>query len=422
MVEVESTLTDGDGRAPQGDLSPLDVIVHRQLGLTVGALLHLEGGPPHLDELRAHVAGRVKMLPALSAVVTGEGVELRWTRREPCLDDHIRERQLPAGGSVEEVTRELSQAPFPVSGPRWDLTVLHGHIPSHYAILFRAHHGLQDGCGVAHTLETLFSASAVPRERSSGVARALVEPPSPSLRQKVAAARLLVRTTAKTDLWPHPIYRYSPDRTLQWAAVCTDTLRSAARRYDGTVNDAYVASVARTFARWAAVHAMHTSRRTLPLTVAMNIRRPADVDAPGNQTLGGRLILPGADVSASRNLAATVAATAVLKSAAHREVLRRFAQGAPKRLISESMRLFLAPERGSIFCSHVMFRHPLSWRGAPVLAVDPLVLLPQGAPAAVLLYTYQGRSSALFVTDPVLPEMNTLHSVWQHETQHWTAQ
>ncbi|GHF53069.1 hypothetical protein GCM10010218_38140 [Streptomyces mashuensis] len=398
--------------------SPLDLVFHRQPGLTVGAVLHLSGVPPSLGRLRAHVAAKLPALPALSSVLTGEGLGSRWARRPPRVADHVRERQLSIGGSLEEATRELSQAPFPVDGPRWDLTLARGWAQDRYALVFRAHHGLQDAGGVAHTLETLFSASPIPPERSSGVARALVDPPTPSLRHTAAAVRFVARTVARTDLWPHPADRCSQQRALHWAAVPTNVLRAAARRHRGTVNDAYVASVARTFTRWTAVHATHASRATLPLTVAVNVRSPTHADAPGNRTLGGRILLPGPGLPASQYLTATVAATAALKSAPHREALRRFVQGAPRWLMHPLMRSLLKPERAAILCSHVMFRHPLAWQGDPVRAVDPLVLLPAWVPALVLLYTYQGRSAVVFVTDAALPEMNTLHDVWQREAQH----
>ncbi|MGH8883361.1 MAG: hypothetical protein ACRD0P_39480, partial [Stackebrandtia sp.] len=278
----------------------------------------------------------------------------------------------------------------------------------------------QDGGAVAHTVETLFSADPIPVEHSSGVVQALTNAPAPSVRDKMTALKFLGRTTATTDLWPHPTYRYSQERALNWSAVPTEVLRSAARRFGGTANDAYVTSVARTFAGWTAVHATHASR-SLPLSIALNIRRPTDVDAPGNQTLAGRVIVPDPRMPVRSVLPATIEANRLVKSATHREALRRLTQGAPRRLVNLSMSALLAPERGAIFCSNVAFRHPLQWQGTAVTAIDPLVLLPLGAPAATLLYSYLGRSSTVFVTDPALPQMDDLHNVWQHEALHLAA-
>ncbi|WP_327149893.1 wax ester/triacylglycerol synthase domain-containing protein [Nocardia sp. NBC_01329] len=394
--------------------SPLDALIYEQSGLVVGAILHLTGAPARGDELCAHVTERLSALPSLSVVMVGEGLAAQWVQRRPQVDQHIREHELAVGGSVEEATRELSRAPFPADAPRWDLTVIHGYAPDRYAIFYRAHHGLQDGGAVAHTVETLFSADPVPIEQSSGVVRALTDPAAPSWRDKVGALKFLARTTATTDLWPHPTYRYSQERALNWSAVPTEVLRSAGRRYGGTANDAYVTSVARTFAGWTAVHATHASR-SLPLSIALNIRRPVDVATPGNQTLAGRVIVPDPGMPIASVLPATIEADRLLKSATHREALRRLIQGAPRRLVNMSMSALLAPERGAIFCSNVAFRHPLQWQGSAVSAIDPLVLLPLGAPAAALLYSYRGRSSTVFVTDPALPQMDDLHTVWQRE-------
>ncbi|WP_424215720.1 wax ester/triacylglycerol synthase domain-containing protein (plasmid) [Streptomyces sp. BI20] len=395
--------------------APLDLLVHEQPGLTVGALLHLRGARPTLAGLRAHVAERLPLLPALTTVLRGEGLDARWEHRAPDLRSHVREEHLPADGptAVRAATRARGQAPFPENGPRWELTVYHGHTPDAWALLYRCHHGLQDGGGVAHTVETLFTPRPPAHEDSSGVIRTLADGRRPSLRHLATAARLMARSTARTDLWPHPLHPHSTRRTLAWADVDTAVLRSAARRHAGTANDAYVACVGQTFADWSGTHAAHADLSTFPLTVAMNIRAPAQAAAPGNRTLGSRVVLPGPHCPPEQYLRAAVRATAALKSAPHRAASSTLVTGAPRRVTHHSMRMLLAPERGAVFCSHVMYRHALAWQDRPVVAVDPLVLLPHGAPAAVLLYTYQGRSSALFVTDPALPAMHTLHDDWQ---------
>ncbi|NUK82709.1 hypothetical protein HRW23_36295 [Streptomyces lunaelactis] len=81
------------------------------------------------------------------------------------------------------------------------------------------------------------------------------------------------------------------------------------------------------------------------------------------------------------------------------------------------MRTLVSPDRGALFCTHVVLRHPLHWRGDPVEAIDPLALVAGATPAAAVIITYQERSSALFVTDPALPEMDDLHHTWQKEVR-----
>ncbi|MBF6328278.1 hypothetical protein [Nocardia transvalensis] len=361
------------------------------------------------------MAGRLDAVPALSTVMEGQGLHARWAARPPRLEHHVHERQVSADETVQAVMRELSRAPFPSGGPRWDLTILHGYVSGRYAIVYRAQHGLQDGGALAYTLETLFSGRAIEHAQSSGVARVLLDPPSPTLRQTAAVASLLARSNAKTDLWPHPEYGYSQEQSLHWADVPTAVLREAARRHGGTTNDAYVACVARTFNHWLAAHAAHASGAVLPLNVAVNFRPPADAAVPGNRSVALRVMLPGHAAPRAGSLGAAIRATAPLKSAAHREAVRRLIQRIPRGLVHRSMRPFLAPERGAIFCSHVTFRNPLHWREDPVETIEPLVLLPLGAPAAAVLYNYQERSSVLFVSDAALPEMDILHHTWQEQ-------
>ncbi|MFI9270916.1 hypothetical protein ACIGXM_09430 [Kitasatospora sp. NPDC052896] len=365
-----------------------------------------------MADLRTHVTERLASVPALSATIVGSGTAVRWEQSAPVVTDRLRVRRLPLGGSVKDAVRDLDDDPFPPDGPQWDMTLLHGHEPDRYALVYRVNHGVQDMGGVVYALEALFSAQPVPAAHSSGVVRALGDFRRAAPLDVAAAAVGLARLSARAD-WPMPEHPCSGRRAFHWASVPTGLLRSASRPYGGSANDAYIASLTRAVAAWAAEHAPRIAPDGLPLMVAVNLRRPAEADALGNYVFGARLAGPGREVSVEGSLRAAVRATARIKTASGREAIRRLQRAMPRRFLHNAMRSVRTTRTGGVLCSSHVLRHPLQFRGDPVHAVDSLTTLPAGAPASVLLLTYRGRSSAHFVTDPALPGMEALHRQWE---------
>ncbi|MFF5809471.1 hypothetical protein [Streptomyces sp. NPDC012746] len=151
------------------------------------------------------------------------------------------------------------------------------------------------------------------------------------------------------------------------------------------------------------------------VTLAINNRRPAAVEIPGNFVAAGRFHLPGHKEPLSQGLRTAVAATRPLKQPSYREAIRRLSENIPPSIVDRSFRLLLSPERAAVTSSHFAIRHPLALAGDPVHAIDPITVLPLGAPVSVLMITYQGNSRAVFVTDPVLPGADKLHQIWLSE-------
>ncbi|MDQ0994040.1 wax ester/triacylglycerol synthase domain-containing protein [Streptomyces sp. V3I7] len=402
-----------------GRPSPLDSLLYHDPSMVIGALLHFRGTPPPLQALTEHVLQRLDQVPPLSLAMKGRGLQARWHRVRPEVGHHIRSQTVPAGRSTHDVVRELARAPFAPGEPLWDLTLLHADAPDRYAVLYRVSHGLQDGGGFIHTLETLFSPTTIPRDQCSAAIRHLSDPPRPILRQKAAAARVIAQASTKTGLWPHPEHGHSTERTFRWAAVPSHLLRALTRPLAGTCNDAYIATLGYTLLRWTAQH--HPSPTDgIPLSVAISTRSTATLDAPGNHVSAGRFTLPGTGTPLPQYLRTTVHATALLKSSPHREAVRRIASGTPPWLVQKSFKTLLSPQRASVFCSNLTVRNPLSFRTDPVTAIDPLTAISPGSPASILLITYQDRSSALFITDSALPDMDMLHERWR-DTLHRAA-
>ncbi|KIZ17848.1 wax ester/triacylglycerol synthase domain-containing protein [Streptomyces natalensis] len=392
--------------------SPLDAILYHDPLMRVGFILHLSGQAPPLDHLAAHVRKRLDELPSFSLTLKGRGTKALWCHQPPDLDHHLRAVELPAGADVYDSVRELHKEPFADDRPPWTMTLLHGQAPGQYSIFYRINHGLQDGGAIARTLEVLFATEPIDALASSAVVHGSGVPPRPAPRHYAYAAKLLARSTAKSLLWPHPEVGYSTERVFHWTVVPTTTLRNMAHAHGGSVNDAFVATLARTASQWAARHHPHYDGTGLPVMLAINNRRPTVVDAPGNRASTGRFKVPGHLDPLARTLEAVVAATRPLKQPPYREAVRRLSENIPPSVIDRSFRSFFTPERAAVCSSNVSIRHPLALAGTPVHAIDGVTVLPLGAPVSVALISYQGSSRAVFVTDPVLPDTEELHQEW----------
>ncbi|WP_159395394.1 wax ester/triacylglycerol synthase domain-containing protein [Streptomyces albireticuli] len=378
-------------------------------------MIHLTGQAPSLDRLAAHLRQRLDRLPALSLTMRGQGTAAVWCSQSPELDHHLRVHEVPIGADIYDAVRELHHAPFTEGRPPWTMTLLHGHTPGHYAIVYLINHGLQDGGGIIRTLEVLFAHPAVDAASSSATVRTLCVPSRPSPRHYAQAAALLARSVKKSPLWPHPRYGYSTERVFHWAGVPTKLLRDLAGPFGGSSNDAFLATLARVASRWAVQRHPGYEGNRLPVTLAINNRRPAVVDLPGNRATGGRLDLPGHIEPLGQSLRSVVAATGLLKQAPCREAIRRLSENIPPSLLDRSFRSLLSPERAEVFSSHFAIRHELGFAGDPVHAIDPITVLPLGSPVSVLMISYQGQSRTVFVTDPALPDADRLHQEWRAE-------
>ena len=123
-----------------------------------------DGAPPvTLDELRAHVAARLPVLPSWRwrlAPVPGGIHHPMWVEDPDFdLDHHLRETTLPApGGDAEfdDLFRTLLPQCLDLRHPLWQLLLVHGLAGDRQAIIFRFHHTIADGAALITTIDRLF--------------------------------------------------------------------------------------------------------------------------------------------------------------------------------------------------------------------------------------------------------------------------
>lgn len=267
----------------------------------------------------AAFARATEEIPRLRRRVVPDGFvtgRLRW-EEDPGfhLEAHIRERRLSgrAGlAGVLAVAAEDAAAAFDPARPPWTATIVTGLRERRSALLLRFHHSITDGVGGVQLAGALFDPQRARRadptddDRAQappagagllGVAAGVGRTATAALRDPVGASREALRTarsvqrllgTASAPLSPVWTER-SIDRRLFTTELPLDALRDAGRRWDGSINDVYLAAVA------GGLHAYHRELGhevpALRFTMPVN-RRTAD-DAPGgNRFTPVRFVLP----------------------------------------------------------------------------------------------------------------------------------
>jgi diacylglycerol O-acyltransferase / wax synthase len=380
----------------------------------IGAVLHCEGTAPSLDEVKAELADRLPKSASLRSRVNL--CAKRWELAPVDLDAHVAEAVLePGPDAVEQAVRHLIPEPLPENGPHWQLHLLHGHEPGRYVFLYRVHHALQDGAGMLGALEALFGEPA-----ASSAVYPFPQRPKATLAEMIRTVGALGYALRRKGIWAPAGIEFSSRRTLAWADVPSDALRTAGRRHGGTANDAYLAALGHGLTEWANErHGPAIAEPPVTLLIPANVRR--DPDAPGNRIALAIAEVPGGDRTADERLQAVAASTADLKSPTRRETLRHIAAAAPAWLMMRVLTALRSPARTAALASNLVLRSPLRFRGDAVTRVVPVMWAPEGVPMTALLITYQDTTSVCFTTDAAIPGLDGINERWRRTVESWTA-
>ncbi|MBT2413423.1 DUF1298 domain-containing protein [Streptomyces sp. ISL-12] len=404
----------GKGNSHRLRAVPLDRLFHRlssgpDTRPRIGTVLHFEGEPPAPQDVAAHLASRLPLLPALTCYLPPGGAVWRTTRVD--VSEHLAEIELPPGtAALHDALQRLVRAPLPVSAPPWRLWLLHGHAAGQYALLYRVHHALQDGSGMLHTLETLFAEDAEVRSRTCFAG--FEEPVRATMGDRGRMAAATATMMRKEQFWGRDRDRFSGDRVFRWAEVPSAWLTEAARSNGVTRNDVYLAALAHAVTRWAAEQGTETASG-IRMDVPVSIRRPGEVGMPGNRTTVLPLRVATAGLSPAQCLRRTARVTAPLKSPVLREALRRNDAMLPAWLVTALHRVAQDPTRAGVSASHVALRGGLAFHGAPVTRVLPVACALDGTPLSVALMSCRDSAGACFVTDAAVPGLDQLHLRWR---------
>ncbi|MFF0076818.1 wax ester/triacylglycerol synthase domain-containing protein [Streptomyces sp. NPDC005494] len=387
---------------------------HPDAGSTIGAVLHLSGAAPGLLELQEHVATRLSGLARTSHLLHGDGRRAQWVHAVPDPARHVIAQRLARGReSLEAAVHDLLRDPWPVDAPAWRLVLLHGHVSNGFALLYAAHHSVQDGATVVEILQPLFGPDAR-SEPSAVVLRPLPQPePRPRLRQVLRSAAVLLRYARKHQVWTSPSQPLSSRRRTAWIHAPAASLKPAARAGGASVNAVYLTALGHAIAQWASTSWPLAAEAPIPVMIPVNLRSKDEAGAPGNRLFLTRVDLPAGPLPLLQRLAGTRAATSPLKLPGHRAVLRSALTRLPAGFLQRLVAVSTAPVRLTLVASCLVMRERLRYGDAVVTRIDPLMCCPPGAPLAVVMLVYAGEASVCFRIDRALPDAECLPGLWR---------
>jgi diacylglycerol O-acyltransferase / wax synthase len=328
----------------------------------------LGGAPLDVDALRARVAERIALAPALTRRLGGDAREPSWV---PDADFDVARHVGPAPveGPVDriellELVARLFEQRLDRARPLWRIDVV-ALADGGSALVWRIHHALADGTASVRYARALLWDDP-PGEAGATPAQAAVAHAADEMRRRAHLAGFLRREYARGA-------RHSPfdgpiggRREVAFAAVSLPALHDAAKGLCGaTVNDGVLTIVTGALARW--LRTRHGHLGTIRVKVPVSLHHEGDATA--NHDSFFSLAVPLGETDPVVRLHTIHAATKARKTAEdarYREHLLRELAAVPS-LERFAARLDHSPRTFALNVSNVPGPHaPVSVLGAPV--------------------------------------------------------
>ena len=334
MSERLSSLSPSDMSSLLAERGPIHV--------HVGGTTIMEGDPPSLEELLAHVDSRLALVPRFRQRVTevplglsnpmwadDADFDLRW---------HVRHSALPRSGTMaqlrELVGRVMSQ-PLDFSRPLWQLYMIEGLEGGRHAVISKTHHALVDGVSAIDVGTILLDPNPEGTEMEVAEDRWDPDEPSPemlfvraatervrgpvrSARKTAREALTMPRETAGRVLRTAEAFRglaaggpscprtslnveIGRDRRVGFAATSLQALKDARGEGGATVNDVILSAATGALRAFLERRGDQVPDRIVAL-VPMSIRRPEEEHDLGNRIATLLVNLPLAEPDPAHRL------------------------------------------------------------------------------------------------------------------------
>ncbi|GAA4815706.1 wax ester/triacylglycerol synthase family O-acyltransferase [Streptomyces ziwulingensis] len=374
--------------------------------LPVGFLLDVQGPPPSLDALRDLAARRLPHLPALHRLLPRRDGTIPPAPPTP-VGTHVKELLPdPHTPSQAATGHHALNAPLPSKDAApWDLWLIRGTDPHAYRLCYRIHHALQDGVGAAHTVAALLGG---PGNRG----------PYPHLPRRPTRAALRRVTGQFTASWgpvPHWPRLSAPPAgrpVLVHADVPARRLRALARARGTTVNDVYLAALARAFRSLNGGGTTSGGCPPLPALVPMSTRTAGQEHLPGNQVVAMRVLLPSHLPAPADCLRQVHRQTALATAAGQRDAMRLILSAVPDAAGAWFVRRMALPRTTPLYASSVAFPTPLTCLGGRVTAAAMFTGITRGLLCYVSLTGYEDTRRFTVVHDRAFTGGDRLPELW----------
>jgi len=295
---------------------------------------------PDLARFDAKADRASRLIPRLRQRVLNDPIGIappRW-EDDPYFDlrFHVRRHTLGGRGTdrdLLDLAEPVAMQAFDKDRPLWELHLIEGLEGGGCAVMMKLHHAISDGVGLVKMTECLIEHGPDDDFAAEPIATVAPSPPAPpslwdgvrrslAHRARTGADQLrrvsgtVAREAGSALLHPlerareaanvldsagrllspaseplSPIMRErSPGVRFHAMKVSLDDLKRAGRSVEGTINDAFVASVAGGLARYH--DEMGAPVETLRMLMPVNVRGGEDADRAGNQFAPVRFELP----------------------------------------------------------------------------------------------------------------------------------
>jgi WS/DGAT/MGAT family acyltransferase len=295
-----------------------------------------DGSAPTLDELTAHLDGRLGGLPRYHQRLSDTRVHgLRFPTWElaPDLDlrEHVRRAALPAPGGHAELLSWVSDYwsnRLDRTRPLWDVVLVEGLEGGRWALANRTHHCMVDGVGSMDVGYAVLDATPDPQERPplapeqhddhGGLGSSIAHTLDPrSLPELLSRSRAVAEVLLRDELIPSASTSLNDQigtlRRIEAVHADLDDLKAVKNRLGGTVNDVALAAVTGGLRALLLYRGETPPRRGLRAMVPMNIREAADQLGLGNRITSLFAHLPVGDADPLRRYRDVVTETMRLK-------------------------------------------------------------------------------------------------------------
>ncbi|HYX58874.1 MAG TPA: wax ester/triacylglycerol synthase family O-acyltransferase [Streptosporangiaceae bacterium] len=428
-------------------LNPLDAVfvdaedADPNTSMAIASIAVFEGPAPSHEEVLAHLARRVPLVPRYRHKLRTVPLRLG---RPVWVDDpdfdlryHVRRTALPAPGGDRQLAdlmaRVMSQR-LDRDHPLWEYWLVEGLAGGRWALISKVHHCMVDGVSGTDLYRVIFDSSPEPPpELSPGLSLSTVddrpvsaEPPAVALAAQAAldavvlpAREVLALSGAAADpagavrqatdmaraitklapaAWPTARSSLSGhigrQRRYTWARASLDDVKTIKRQLGGTVNDVVLAAISGGFRTLLLARGEQPGPHMVRSLVPVSVRAPGEENVYENQVSAVLADLPVHVADPVARLAAVQAELQTLKTAKEAmvgEALTSLGRYTPFPFASWWVRLaFGLPQRDIVTVTTNVPgpRQPLYGMGRQILEIIPYVPIATTLRTGISIFTY----------------------------------
>jgi diacylglycerol O-acyltransferase len=424
-------------------LNPLDAVfvdaedADPNTSMAIASIAVFEGPAPSHEEVLAHLARRVPLVPRYRHKLRTVPLRLG---RPVWVDDpdfdlryHVRRTALPTPGGDRQLAdlmaRVMSQR-LDRDHPLWEYWLVEGLAGGRWALISKVHHCMVDGVSGTDLYRVIFDSSPEP---SPGLSLSTVderpvsaEPPAVALAAQAAldavvlpAREVLALSGAAADpagalrqaadmaravtklapaAWPTARSSLSGhigrQRRYTWARASLDDVKTIKRQLGGTVNDVVLAAISGGFRTLLLARGEQPGPHMVRSLVPVSVRAPGEENVYENQVSAVLADLPVHVADPVARLAAVQAELQTLKTAKEAmvgEALTSLGRYTPFPFASWWVRLaFGLPQRDIVTVTTNVPgpRQPLYGMGRQILEIIPYVPIATTLRTGISIFTY----------------------------------